>query len=138
MTIIYGKNTCVIHSLFCQLSESSMFCVFFMKPILLANNNVLLLLFRQTCKSLRNEVVIIQLCEELLCSTLLMLFLFILGIIQELGDQLNKVKAEKEKALKSLKTLKVNHDVSVSVLMAPKPAVNVKLKDIQWYFSVLI
>lgn len=42
-----------------------------------------------------------------------MLFLFILGIIQELGDQLNKVKAEKEKALKSLKTLKVNHDVSV-------------------------
>ena len=61
-----------------------------------------------------------------------MLFLFILGIIQELGDQLNKVKAEKEKALKSLKTLKVNHDVSVSVLMAPRPAVNVKLKDIQW------
>ena len=135
MTIIYGKSTCVIHSLFCQLSESSMFC---MKPILLANNNVLLLLFRQTCKSLRNEVVIIQLCEELLSSILLMLFLFILGIIQELGDQLNKVKAEKEKALKSLKTLKVNHDVSVSVLMAPKPAVNVKLKDIQWYFSVLI
>ena len=82
-------------------------------------------------------MVIIQLCEELLCSTLLMLFLFILGIIQELGDQLNKVKAEKEKALKSLKTLKVNHDVSVSVLMAPK-AVNVKFKDIQWYFSVLI
>ena len=109
-----------------------------MKPILLDNNNVLLLLFRQTCKSLRNEVVIIQLCEELLCSILLMLFLFILGIIQELGDQLNKVKAEKEKALKSLKTLKVNHDVSVSVLMAPKPAVNVKLEDIQWYFSVLI
>lgn len=138
MTIIYGKNTCVIHSLFCQLSESSMLCVFCMKPILLANNNVLLLLFRQTCKSLRNEVVIIQLCEELLCCILLMLFLFILGIIQELGDQLNKVKAEKEKALKSLKTLKVNHDVSVSVLMAPKPAVNVKLKDIQWYFSVLI
>ena len=67
-----------------------------------------------------------------------MLFLFILGIIQELGDQLNKVKAEKEKALKSLKTLKVNHDVSVSVPMAPKLAVNVKLKDIQWYFSVLI
>ena len=129
------KSTCVIHSLFCQLSESSMFC---MKPILLANNNVLLLLFRQTYKSLRNEVVIIQLCEELLCSTLLMLFLFILGIIQELGDQLNKVKAEKEKALKSLKTLKVNHDVSVSVLMSPKPAVNVKLEDIQWYFSVLI
>ena len=63
-----------------------------------------------------------------------MLFLFILGIIQELGDQLNKVKGEKEKALKSLKTLKVNHDVSVSVLQA----VNVKLKDIQWYFSVLI
>lgn len=31
---------------------------------------------------------------------------------QELGDQLNKAKAEKEKALKSLKTLKVNHDVS--------------------------
>ena len=61
-----------------------------------------------------------------------MLFLLILGIIQELGDQLNKVKAEKEKALKSLKTLKVNHDVSVSVLMAPRPAVNVKLKDIQW------
>ena len=58
-----------------------------------------------------------------------MLFLFILGIIQELGDQLNKVKAEKEKALKSLKTLKVNHDVSVSVLMAPQ-AFNVKLKDI--------
>ena len=55
--------------------------------------------------------------------------LFILGIIQELGDQLNKVKAEKEKALKSLKTLKVNHDVSVSVLMAPQ-AFNVKLKDI--------
>ena len=46
-----------------------------------------------------------------------MLHLFILGIIQELGDQLNKVKAEKEKALKSLKTLKVNHDVSVSVLL---------------------
>lgn len=67
-----------------------------------------------------------------------MLFLFILGIIQELGDQLNKVKAEKEKALKSLKTLKVNHDVSVSVLMSPKLAVNVKLEDIQWYFSVLI
>lgn len=66
-----------------------------------------------------------------------MLFLFILGIIQELGDQLNKVKAEKEKALKSLKTLKVNHDVSVSVLMALK-AVNVKLKDIQRCFSVLI
>jgi len=52
-----------------------------------------------------------------------MLYFFILGIIQELGDQLNKVKAEKEKALKSLKTLKVNHDVSVSVLMAPKPEV---------------
>lgn len=132
------KSICVIHSFFSQLSESSMFCMFCMKPILLANNNVLLLLFRQTCKSLRNEVVIIQLCEELLCCILLMLFLFILGIIQELGDQLNKVKAEKEKALKSLKTLKVNHDVSVSVLMAPKPAVNVKLKDIQWYFSVLI
>lgn len=138
MTIIYVRVLVLSIPFFCRLSESSMFCVFCMKPILLANNNVLLLLFRQTCKSLRNEVVIIQLCEGLLCSILLRLFLFILGIIQELGDQLNKVKAEKEKALKSLKTLKVNHDVSVSVLMAPKPAVNVKLKDIQWYFSVLI
>lgn len=64
------------------------------------------------------------------------IFVYI-GHFQELGDQLNKVKAEKEKALKSLKALKVNHDVSVSVLMAPK-TVNVQLKDIQWYFFVLI
>ena len=34
---------------------------------------------------------------------------------QELEDQLNKVKAEKEKSLKSFKTLKVNHDVSTTV-----------------------
>ena len=33
----------------------------------------------------------------------------------QLGDQLNKLKAEKEKALKSLKTLKVSHDVSIFV-----------------------
>ncbi|XP_015748901.1 PREDICTED: kinesin-1 heavy chain-like [Acropora digitifera] len=30
--------------------------------------------------------------------------------VKELGDQLNKVKAERDKTLKSLKTLKVNHD----------------------------
>ena len=36
---------------------------------------------------------------------------------QELGDQLNKLKAEKEKALKSLKTLKVSHDVSTLSLV---------------------
>jgi len=35
---------------------------------------------------------------------------------QELGDQLNKLTAEKEKALKSLKTLKVSHDVSTCIL----------------------
>ena len=34
---------------------------------------------------------------------------------QELGDQLNKVKAERDKTLKSLKTLKVNHDVSAII-----------------------
>ena len=52
------ESTCVIHSFFCQLSESSMFCMFCRKPILLVNNNVLVLVFRQTYKSLRNEVVI--------------------------------------------------------------------------------
>ena len=47
----------VLPALFSQLSELSIFCMFCIKPILLANNNFPHLVFRQTCKRLRNEVV---------------------------------------------------------------------------------
>ena len=36
--------------------------------------------------------------------------------MQELSDQLSKVKAEKEKAVKASKALKVSHDVSIRAL----------------------
>lgn len=68
--ICISESTCVIHSFFYQLSESSMFCMFCIKPIILANNNVLLLVFRQTCKSLRNEVVIKYSFAKNFCTAL--------------------------------------------------------------------